>query len=254
MENRDQKHIPRLQPGILFRVMRIPTLVPVILLLILGAVWTWGAVWGQADSTPRPSVHAGESSAKSADEKPSLAELARLERQRRAASTEKVQVIQNEDLRALRARARVSTGQSTGALAPASVVIEEGAEVSEEAGQQPDMGFWSGVFQEARTGLETAVNQLMVLELRINNLRNAYFQATDGVTRERIEAQIAATHGELEQARENETAARQLVRDLERQAAQAGLTPGQIRDLVGALPEAKSIADGVPQAEENPDY
>ena len=47
----------------------------------------------------------------------------------------------------------------------------------------------------------------MVLELRMNNLRNAYLQTADGTTRERIESELNQTYLEVGQAREDEKAA-----------------------------------------------
>lgn len=196
---------------------------------------------GAQGGTPGPSGESGKA--------PTLAELARKEKERR---TEKdVRVIRNEDLGALR-KARVATGQTTRASAGSGEAGEEADEMAAEPDAEGEAGldltFWEGAFSQARTALVTAVNQKMVLELRMNSLRNAYFQQPDGVTRERIEGELAKTFTEVEQAREDEKAARQAIADLERQAARAGLTSGQIRDLVGQLPESKSMVEGVPEA------
>ncbi len=178
---------------------------------------------------------------------PSLAELARRQREQRG--DREVRLIRNEDLGTLR-RARVTTSQAVKA-GPQPADTQEGPVVLEEGdGETPqsevDLKFWEAAFAEARTALETAVNQRMVLELRMNNLRNAFLQQADGTTRQHIEGEMAKTLQEVEQARQNEQAARQAVADLERQAARAGVPAGKIRELVGQLPESKSMFEGVP--------
>lgn len=175
---------------------------------------------------------------------PSLAELARQERERRG--DREVRVIRNEDLRSMR-RARVVTGHE-----PLPVVGPEGEDEASDgsvpAEGEPDLSEWEAAFSQARTDLQTVVNQRMVLELRMNNLRNAYFTNPDGVTRERIEVELAQTFSEVEQAREDERAARQAIADLEQQAVRAGIPAGRVRELVGKLPESKSVFEGVPEA------
>jgi hypothetical protein len=185
-----------------------------------------------------------------AEREPSLAELARQERERRAQSVEDVRVIRNEDIRGF-TRARVTTSATRRHPTRTPAGLEEHLEVEAEpetVEEDVDLRFWASAFQEARTNLHNAVNRRMVLELRMNNLRNAYLQQADGATRERIEAEMAETFREVGQAREDERGALQAIRDLESQGARAGLTPGQIRDLVGELPESRSIVEGVPQA------
>ncbi|GAB4220474.1 MAG: hypothetical protein Kow001_02570 [Acidobacteriota bacterium] len=195
-----------------------------------------------ASQTPNPPATA------ESERGPSLAELARRQREQRG--DKPVRLIRNEDLRTLE-KARVVTSQvAKTAAQPADtqegpVVLEGAAEETAEAGV--DLKFWEGAFAEARTALETAVNQRMVLELRMNNLRNAFFQQADGTTRQHIEGEMAKTLQEIEQARQNEQAARQAVSDLERQAARAGIPAGKIRELVGELPESKSMFEGVPE-------
>lgn len=185
---------------------------------------------------------------------PSLVDLARQERERREENTGPVRVIRNEDLQMMRG-GRVSTGiPPKPAAGPSEEETSEGEPAAEEepiVKEGPeDVQFWTNAFQEAKTALETAINQRMVLELRMNNLRNAYLNTDDGTTREKIQSELPQVYQALGQARENEKAAREAIRQLERQAGRVGLTPGQIRDLVGKLPESKSIYEGVPQSEE----
>ena len=147
--------------------------------------------------------------------------------------------------------ARVSTAVTPKPAAKATAEEEAAAEAGAEAVTKEgpeDTQFWMNAFQQAKAGLETAVNKRMVLELRMNNLRNTYLNTSDGTTREKIQQDLAQTYQELGQAREDEKAARDAIRELERQATRVGLKPGQIRDMVGELPEAKSIYEGVPES------
>ncbi len=220
--------------------------------LILGAILlSCPVLFAQQEPEEKPPEQAAEKTEKKA---PSLVDLAKQERERRAQSSENVRVIRNEDLRSMRG-GRVSTGippkPSASTTTQEPEKVEAGDEEKETVKEGPeDTQFWAGAFQEAKTGLETAVNQRMVLELRMNNLRNAYLNTDDGTTREKIQGELAQTYQALGQAREDEKAAREAIQQLERQAARVGLTPGQIRDLVGELPGSQSIYEGVPESAE----
>ncbi len=206
---------------------------------------------GQSEKPPDQK----EQTEKTAKKEPSLVDLARQMRERRAEHTGPVRVIRNADLRSI-GGARVSTGippkpAAKPAEGKAANEAEAGAEEKAVTKEGPeDIQFWQQAFQEARTSLETAVNQRMILELRMNNLRNAYLNTDDGTTREKIQGELAQSYQALGQAREDETAARRAIQQLERQAARVGLRPGQIRDLVGKLPDSKSIYEGVPESSE----
>jgi hypothetical protein len=207
----------------------------------------WLSALGMAAPEQAASQTANPPATAESERVPSLAELARRQREQRG--DRPVRLIRNEDLLTLQ-KARVVTSQAVKTAAqPADtqegpVVLEGASEETAEGGV--DLKFWESAFAEARTALETAVNQRMVLELRMNNLRNAFLQQADGTTRQHIEGEMAKTLREIEQARQNEQAARKAVSDLERQAARAGIPAGKIRELVGELPESKSMFEGVP--------
>ena len=198
----------------------------------------------------QPASEPGQKEQTTEKKAPSLAELAKQERERRAQNPAPVRVIQNGDLRSM-GGARVSTAVTPKPAAKATAEEEAAGEAGAEAVTKEgpeDTQFWMNAFQQAKAGLETAVNKRMVLELRMNNLRNTYLNTSDGATREKIQQDLAQTYQELGQAREDEKAAREAIRELERQATRVGLKPGQIRDMVGELPEAKSIYEGVPES------
>jgi hypothetical protein len=178
----------------------------------------------------------------------SLTELAQKNRQQSEAN-KKTLLITNADLGSLR---NSKVGTSRGTSAPAvkegtetEMPESEPAESKEEALGLPDseLAEWAPMFQQATMDFKTAVNSRMVLELRINNLQNAYYRETDGARRTFWETELAKAAEELELARESEQTARNALRDLETEAKNAGLLPGQIRKMVGELPEAKSIVD-----------
>lgn len=227
------------------------------LLILLGFFWV---ALGAQDSSQQEqkSQSASEKEAKPVVQKeeaspPSLFELARQSREKRSRSGE-VRVIRNEDLQSLKG-ARVSVGKGSPRAGRSAGGDEEEVDVEvdgsgdEEAGETGDfdLDFWRQAFQEARSRLETAVNRVMVLELRMNNAQNAYLQESDGSTREYLQSQLAETYEELVQAREDEKTARTQVEELQRQALKAGLTPGQVRKFTGDLPESSSVTEGLPQ-------
>jgi len=224
------------------------------ILLLLGMPF----LGAHAEKTPPPEAPK-QDVVEQKKEQPSLLDLAKQERDRRAHSDESAPVLRNEDLGRLKS-ARVVTSQAPRGAKPVpdqetSEEVTEPASAADEAAaaEALDLDYWRAAFDEAKVGLQDAISRRMVLELRMNNLRNAYLQTADGTTRERIESELNQTYLEVGQAREDEKASMQVVQELERQASKAGLTPGQIRDLVGQLPESKSIFDGVPEAQISPE-
>ncbi|GAB4236321.1 MAG: hypothetical protein Kow00109_09870 [Acidobacteriota bacterium] len=222
----------------------------------MGAIaWLLTGLLGVAQA-PAATPSEQEPAAQPDKSRAALVELAKRERERRAAVTEPVRVISNANLAELRRAHIIMSGGGRAAAATQNEVTEEAvkeekpaAAAPEESG--PDLDFWRQAFQEAKTNLANAVNRTMVLELRMNNLRNAFLQTSDGTTRERIEAEMAQTFEALAQAREDEKAARQALADLERQAAKAGVPPGVVREMIGELPESGSSLEGVPQIRED---
>lgn len=248
-QNSDRQHIAGFRKELGWISMK--SLILGIFLLVTPLVY---AQQGQSDKPPNQKEET-EKTEKTQKKEPSLVDLARQQRESRAENTQPVRVISNKDLRSM-GGARVSTGiPPKPAAKPGGEEAASEGEVSTEAESitkegPEDIQFWQQTFQEAKASLETAINQRMVLELRMNNLRNAYLNTDDGTTREKVQGELAQTYQALGQAREDETAARQAIQQLERQAARVGLTPGQIRDLVGKLPESKSIYEGVPESTE----
>lgn len=182
---------------------------------------------------------------------PSLAEIAKQDRERRQETTEPVRLITNENLGGLRSARVVTTESSRPSRGRRQAVKEvpeaadaEGTGTDESAEADPSsVEYWEPAFKEAVENLKYAANASLVLELRINNFQNVYFREEDGVRRQSLYAEIAKTVEQLIQSREEEQAARQAVADLQRDAEKAGLKPGEVRDLTGKLPEKRSIIE-----------
>ena len=119
---------------------------------------------------------------------PSLAELARKERERRAQLKE-VPVITNANLKRM-GGGFVSTAAGPEAETEATEG-EEGAEAKENNSEkaETDPAVWEGRFGEARLNLKNAVNRDLVLQLKMNDLRNQYLSGS-GTNQARIQQQL----------------------------------------------------------------
>jgi len=176
----------------------------------------------------------------SGDFQPSLVELARQERDRRAATGSAPQVITNATIKGI--RGLVSTS-----AAPPSVGAEEegaggegteseGSEVVERSAEE-----WAAMFDGARLDLQTAVNSNMVLQLKMNDLRNSYFRESDGSRKAQIQQELEQTQDAIQGSRQEVQEARSAIQALEGEAREAGVSPADIREMVGDLPEEQSI-------------
>ncbi len=170
---------------------------------------------------------------------PSLAELARQERERRA-QLQEVPVITNANLKRL-GGGFVSTSAGPGAKTVATEGTEEGEAGAEETSEEAeDPAVWEGRFGEARLNLKNAVNRDLVLQLKMNDLRNEYLSG-NGTNQGRIQQQLLETQQEIEKNSQNVQTARQAVDSLQGEAQEQGIPDDKIIDLVGELPQDTSI-------------
>ena len=195
----------------------------VLLLLVLLLVPAWSMAQGSEET-----------------KEPSLAELARSERERRA-QLKAIPILTNSDLR--KARGFVSTS-----VDPESEVaeVEEEAEASSEAEETPastetDPAVWESKFGEARLNLKNAVNRDLVLQLKMNELRNSYLRQDNGVTQARIQQQLLETQQEIERNSQAVRESRSAVDTLRNEAQADGVSTETLQSLVGQLPEDTSI-------------
>ncbi len=123
---------------------------------------------------------------------------------------------------------------------------QEGAEASSEAEEDPastetDPAVWESKFGEARINLKNAVNRDLVLQLKMNELRNSYLRQANGVTQARIQQQLLETQQEIEKNSQAVRESRSAVDTLRGEAEADGVTTDTIQSLVGGLPEDTSI-------------
>ena len=179
-------------------------------------------VWGMAQ---QPQEEEGE---------PSLFELASRERERRA-NLKKVPIITNSDL-------KKTTGLISTAVAPAPPASSEaskGEGASKREGKEADSSAAEdasslrAMFTEARLDVKDAETQSRVLELKMNNLRNIYYAATNGGEQALLQQELEQTAQDIEDSKQAVQQAQQALQQLQQQAAQAGLPPGEIRELSG---------------------
>ena len=149
----------------------------------------------------------------------SLVEAARRERERRANITVEVKILTNRDVEEM--EGLVST-----AIAP-----ETSAEAGEEG--EAEEASWKELFDEAKLDLQTAENRLQVLQLQMVYLRDQWLRQSDGVTQQKIQVQLQETQKGLEISRLEVEAAGAAYQELQEKAEEAGLFPGELRDLMG---------------------
>lgn len=162
-------------------------------------------------------------------QEPSLGELARREKERRAGLTKKAPVITNADLKKF--GGAVSQSQlppepaTTTAVAGVTKPTAEGEQKPAEgdAAQAKNEAYYAPLFQEARLNLKTLINSDLVTQLKMNELRNRFFVEADGSARSLIEQQIATEVQQIEAGKIAIEAARQALDKLVQQAKADGL-------------------------------
>ncbi len=204
--------------------------------ILIALLLSSGTLLGQSQSQPPAD--------QDQQKQPSLVELARQARERRE-KARAARVITNADLSSL--RSNVSTGSAPAPATPEAVT--EGAAAAAEGEQEglptgdpgqltpEELDQWRQAFNEARLKLQNAVAEGLVLQLRMNNLNNAFLRQADGATQERVQAQLQQTMQAIEKNRDAQRDARRAIEELQREARSAGLTSKQISDLTGTLPE-----------------
>ena len=170
---------------------------------------------------------------------PTLAELARQERERRAQLKE-ILIITNANLKRV-GGSFVSTATGPEAKT-AATEGEEGAEAGENSSEkaETDPADWEGRFTETRLNLKNAVNRDLVLQLKMNDLRNQYLSGS-GTSQARIQQQLLETQQEIEKNATDVRSARQAMDTLQGKAQKEGVSNDQMIGLVGELPPDTSI-------------
>ncbi len=197
-----------------------------------------GLVLGQNQSAAVNSKDGAESE---------LAALAKKEALRRQSLPERGKVITNIELIKLLGDMRSSKTPA------ASVVALDVPEGTDAAGNDdlPDsakdekealLDEMRDALREARQKVETASNSYMVLELRINNIRNHLYLEADPQRQQMLQEELNQATIDIGKVRESEAEARQQLDQVRKEAQLAGLLPGEIRDIVGTVPVTRSSA------------
>jgi len=193
----------------------------------------------------------GWSFGQSSKDQPSLADLSKQARERKAKTDKPARLITNADL-ATYQNAPVSMSKSDEAEE------EEDAEKAEKKGKgqktgegaegegQPeakvkDEAFWTTAFEEARINYKNAVNRGLVLQLKLNNLVNSFYREDDGSTQGMIQQQMEATREEIEKNKTEIAEAQKIIDRLQQEAREAGLEQAAIGEMIGQLPEPASL-------------
>ena len=203
----------------------------------------------------------GWSFGQSSKDQPSLADLSKQARERKAKVDKPAKLITNADL-AKYQNAPVSMSKSDEAEEEADGEKAEKKDKDQKTGEgaegegQPeakvkDMAFWTTAFEEARMNYKNAVNKGLVLQLRLNNLVNAFYREDDGSAQGMIQQQMETTREEIEKNKTEIAEAQKVIDRLRQEAGDAGLEQATITELVGQLPEPASI-EGVPAPTQNP--
>lgn len=210
----------------------------------------------------------GWSFGQSSKDQPSLVDLSKEARERKAKTERPARLITNADLTKYQnAPVSISRSDAIDEEEAAEKAAEnadktdkgkdqktgEGAEGEgqPEAAQVKDAAFWKTAFEEARLNYKNAVNRGLVLQLRLNNLVNAFYREDDGSAQGMIQQQMETTRQEIEKNKTEVEEARKLIDRLRREARDAGLEQAAITDMIGELPEPASIED-MPAVQENP--
>ena len=158
--------------------------------------------------------------------------------------------IRNQDLPSL-TRARVSQSIATASSQPAGSAVttaeKSNAETAPPAGKDEpkkdgsadsetkasaDEAEWRGRFREARLRLRLAQEKDLVLQLRINEVRNRFFIESDGSTRTLFQQQLSAGAAEVEANMAEISAAEQALEKLVQSARNEGVSEDWMREGV----------------------
>ncbi len=186
---------------------------------------------------------------------PSLAELSKQARERKAKIQKPARLITNADLKNFQ-NAPVSMSKAAEETKPAD---ETKAEANAPASPEADaaakvLAEFKAKFQAAVMDYKNAVNKGLVLQLRLNNMTNSFYAQTDDAARVKFGAEIDQTTKEIENNKQEITTAEKAIEDLKVEARAAGIEEGDIAAMVGELPKPTSITDletGEP-AKQNP--
>ncbi len=170
----------------------------------------------------------------------SLGDLAKKEKERREKVKEEAKVITNSDTSKYR-NGPVTTGSLPVPAAsekptsekPAAQAAGQTKADKPESDEPTDLegrteSYWRETMGDARKKVTELENMGNVLNLRLNDLQNRFYKESDGFQQQAIQREIQKTLYEQDKTREDLAKARELLRDLEKEARKSGALPGWI--------------------------
>ena len=182
-----------------------------------------------------PTWSLAQDSEESQEKEPSLADLARKERERRAKMDQPAKVITNATLKDVKGVVSSSTSSSSSRTPDQE---EEDSGPVEDRKRDPVE--WENLFGEARQRLVSAIDRGELIEERLTELSVGWVRVnpdtTDRTLEEEFAEQTARYEQDLEDNKQAIQAARDAIQTLEKEARLEGVLPGTIRQLLGDLP------------------
>lgn len=178
---------------------------------------------------------------------PTLAELSKQARERKAKIQKPARLITNADLKNFQ-NAPVSMSKAAEEPTPAEETKAEAAKAPAPATPEAEayaklLAEWRPKFQAAVMDYKNAVNKGLVLQLRLNNMTNTFYAQTDDGAREKFGQVIDQTTKEIENNKQEIAAAEKALDALKLEARAAGVEEGDIAAMIGDLPKPTSITD-----------
>jgi hypothetical protein len=171
---------------------------------------------------------------------PSLADLSKEAREKKAKTEKPAKVITNADLKKYQ-NAPVSVSKSKPADFEVSSEKPAGAADKTEADKQKELAALKQKVQAAALAYKTAVDTSLVLQLRMNSLNNAYYDEQQESMRGMYEEQLDRTVREIEKNKEDMATREQELDDAKQEARQGGVTEEELNELIGELPKPVSV-------------
>ncbi len=176
----------------------------------------------------------------------SLAELAKKEKERRAAVKGETKVITPEQAAKYQTSPVTTNAPPPGAVTDKTVAektatdAEKPAEADATAKAKPAVdepvdfqgrpeSYWRQTFADARQKVKDLENEANVLILKRNDLQNRFYREDDGYKQQEIQREIQKTIYEQDQNKEKLDKARDVLADLEKEARKNGALPGWIK-------------------------
>ena len=179
-----------------------------------------------------PAWSLAQESEESQEKEPSLADLARKERERRAKLDQPAKVITNATLKDVKGVVSSSTSSSSSRTPDQD---EEDLEPARDRKRDPVE--WENLFGEARQRLVSAIDRGEFIEERLTELSAGWVRVNPDSTLEGEFAEQTERYKEdLEDNEQAIQAARDAIQTLEKEARLEGVLPGTIRQLLGDLP------------------